>query len=496
MSKDIIKYNEYDFSDESFEKSIVEAQEKSFGMEGEWSRGFSGVGELGGFFNLGYGDDGFQRNLTISTFEARYIPTVHACVSAPKKAVGQCKINQFTIDKKGKHSVVSTSDCAKILNRPNHYQTWMLFISDMIAELGFEGESFAVVIRDKNGQVTSIHKCPLKTTSPYIAEDGSIFYSIGSNPMRPMEQDYMVPARDVWHLREHCPRHPLMGESPIKAAALAAGVNVALSRSQAAFFSQMSRPSGIISTDKDLKKDQLNMLREAWKDQAAGINQGQIPILGGGMKFQPLGITSQDAQLIEAQNLSTAEIAKVYGVPLPIIGEMENATLSNVEQMVNLWLSVSLGALLVNIESGLKVLFNLKGTDYIRIDTMSLLRSDFETKISSLSAAASKGIMTPNECRFRLDEGLHDVEHGDVPYMQVQNQPLGSELNPKADEPESNDNVEDDNEADKKIEDQNKEIASLKKKLSKKNTPKPTFEDSESEAVLAIRKAQLEADKI
>jgi len=394
------------------------------GSEGSIRSPFFGLGELGNWFHLGYGDDGFQRNLRLSGSSARNIPAAYASVMANARAVSQCYAEHRVIDKDGKNVKQKTSEVAKVLRSPNDYETWPQFILNLVAEMQFEGESFAIAIRDSTGtKIVALHKCPRKTCSPFIAEDGSIFYSVGSNPMRPQDQNYMIPARDILHLRNDCPRHPLIGESPIAAAALAAGINVVLSESQGAFFSQMSRPSGIISTDQVLTKDQIDVLRTAWNEQSAGLAQGKVPILGGGMKFSSMGISSQDSELIKAQKMTIADIARVFGVPLPVIGEMEGSTMNNVEQLVSLWLSISLGALLENVERSFDKLFKLGVDEYIEFDTAALLRTDFKGRIDGLTKAVQGGLFTPNEARAK--ERLHPVEHGDVPYMQAQMVELG-----------------------------------------------------------------------
>lgn len=398
-----------------------------FGGELSWRGPFSGRGELGGMHQIGSLDTGWQQNLTPQGCgNVRTIPMAFAAVMANARAVSQCYANHRRILDNGKHEIIRTSPAARILKYPNSYETWNLFISNMAAEMQFEGESFAVAIRDERQAITALHKFPRNSCSPYIADDGEIFYSVGANPMRPMDQNYMVPARDVLHLRNDCPRHPLIGESPIKAAALSAGVNVALSTSQAAFFTQMSRPSGIITTNEILNKEQMDILRAAWKEQSAGMSTGGIPILGGGMKFNPMGISSTDAQLIESQKYSAADIARVIGVPLPVVGELENSTMNNVEQLISLWLSVSLGALLENIEQSLNKLFKFGMDDYVELDTAALLRSDFSERVNGLVKGVQGGVFTPNEARAK--EGLHPVPHGDVAYLQAQMQEIGTKL--------------------------------------------------------------------
>ena len=88
-------------------------------------------------------------------------------------------------------------------------------------------------------------------------------------------------------------------------------VNVSLAGNQAAFFANMNRPSGVLSTDEKLKRDELATLREAFDARSKDINAGGLPILSHGLKFQPMHITSQDAQLIEAQR-SYAANSKMF----------------------------------------------------------------------------------------------------------------------------------------------------------------------------------------
>ena len=240
--------------------------------------------------------------------------------------------------------------------------------------------------------------------------------------MLPSTATYMAPQREVCHFRTYTPRHPLIGESPIKAAALACGINVALSESQASFFTQMNRPSGILSTDSQLTREQMSTLRAAFDEQSKGWAQGKMPILANGLKFQQLSVNSADAQLIEAQRMSIEDIARVFGVPLPIVGDLSKATFNNIESLINHWLSLSLGALIENIERSFDDVFGFTGTDFVELDTKALLRMDYAGRIDALARATQGGIMSPNEAR--ATEGLHKVEGGDEPFMQAQNTPM------------------------------------------------------------------------
>jgi HK97 family phage portal protein len=214
----------------------------------------------------------------------------------------------------------------------------------------------------------------------------------------------------------------LIGESPIKAAALAIGINVALSQSQAAFFSQMRRPSGILSTDQVLSAVQMKQLREAFDEQSRVWAKGGMPILGNGLKFQQLSIDSQDAQLVEAQRMSLEDICRVFGVPPPLVGDLSHATLNNSETLIQHFLSMSLGSYLEHIERSMDRLFGLGHNEYVELDTSALLRTDFAGRVDGLTKAIQGGLMTPTEARLR--EGLSPISGGDTAYLQRQMTPL------------------------------------------------------------------------
>jgi len=218
-----------------------------------------------------------------------------------------------------------------------------------------------------------------------------------------------------------------VGESPIKAAMMAISTNVALSKSQAAFFTHMSRPSGILSyqgtQDRPfLDKGQMESLKQAWAAASQDWNQGKTPILGANMRFQPMGVSSQDAELIQAQRMSLEDICRCFGVPGPLVGDLSNATLSNAETLMQSFLSMSLGAYIEQVERTLDRAFDLPENEFVELDTQALLRTNFEGRIQGLVKGIQGGLFTPNE--GRAVEGFGPVEGGDSAYLQRQMVPI------------------------------------------------------------------------
>jgi HK97 family phage portal protein len=390
-------------------------------QEGSLRGPFYAQGELGGWHQLGSLEDGFQRNLELNGLSARHIAPVYACVMLNARAISQCSPKHMVGSADGSFAPSTTSPASRVLHRPNSYETWAQFILNVVCGMLFDGEVLCLKVRDNRFAVTALHRVPRGTWSIHIApESKEIYYGISDGELYD-QPEMLIPAREVVHFRMHTPRNPLVGESPIKAAAMAAGINVALNRSQMQFFTQMNRPSGVLSTDLQLNADQMKMLRTAFDEQSKTWSQGGLPILSAGLKFQPMGVAQNDAQLIEQQKLSIADIARVFGVPMALLADSAGPQ-AGTESQITHWLSVGLGSIIENIERSLDVAFDLSATEHIQLDPTPLLRVDFAGRIDGISKAVQNGIITINEAR--LKEGFAPVQNGDQPVLQQQMTPL------------------------------------------------------------------------
>jgi HK97 family phage portal protein len=327
------------------------------------------------------------------------------------------------------------------LRYPNAYETWSQFIFNVGAEVGFEGESLALKVRDSRNAVAGFHRVPRRGWSIHVdPETKEIFYGLNDTDLY-HKPEMLVPQREVVHFRQHCPRHPLIGESSVKASALSVGINVALSKSQLYFFNQMARPSGVLSTDLSLNAEQVSQLRARFDDQSKYWNQGRVPILTNGLKWAPVNISQADSQLIEQQRLSALEVARVFSVPMALLAEGSGPQ-AGTAALITTWLSLGLGSLIENIERSLDRAFELPANEHIQLDTTPLLRSDPGSRAEMWSKNIQSGTMTINEVRLR--EGLAPVEGGDTPMVQQQMvgidllqqlhaATIASKLKPKAD---------------------------------------------------------------
>lgn len=398
------------------------------GREGSWRGPFYGQGENGNWFELGALDNGFQRNLNLDSHTIRQIPVVSGARLLYRNAFSQLRPEHHRYGDDGKITSVQTSAAARILVQPNSYESGAEFNARVIDAMIMHGECAIWAMRNNRSEVEELHILTSRTWSPQVdTETKAIFYAINHTGelLSPTDATMIVPARDICHLKWATPRHSLIGESPLVAVGLAAGINVALSQSQAVFFQQMRRPSGILETEETLTADQVKQLKETFESAAAGAAKGRMPLLQNGVKFQPITMSSQDAEVISALRMSNEEIARAMGVPPPMLGDLSQGTLTSTEQLVSAWMAFSLGGLIERYERSLDRLFGFNSRrDRIEMDTSGLLRTDMAARMDALGKGLMSGVLTPNEARRK--EGLSPIDGGDDAFMQRQQTPVSA----------------------------------------------------------------------
>lgn len=384
---------------------------------------------------LGFGpinptvDGGLATSWPSNWWQKNYTPlmygenaTVNGCVDAYAQTLATLPVRHIRRKSNGGKEIITTSAASRVLRKPNGYQTRTDFMLNLVRNLYFSGNAYGFATRNNRFEVDHIHLLPVRGTRPYIdPETKSIFYGVGENPLVG-DIDSLIPQRDIFHLRLHCPRHPLEGVTVLENCVLALQSNNALLGHQAAFFTNMSRPSGILSTDTTLTKDQFRQLQSAWRDKSQGLNSGEVPMLHSGFKFQSLSLNSQDAQIIQAYAMTVEDIARAFRIPLPLIGDLRQVGFNNVEQLVNYWLATGLGFLIEHVELAFASFFELPPGESIECDTKALLRTDFAARIDALTKGIQGGLYAPNEAR--AEEGLPEAEYGDEPRLQAQVVPL------------------------------------------------------------------------
>ena len=152
-----------------------------------------------------------------------------------------------------------------------------------------------------------------------------------ANPNLKEQGDVVLYADEVLHI-PGLGFDGLVGYSPIALAKNAIGISIACEEYGASFFGNgASPPSGVLEHPGVIKNPER--VRDAWQRAYGGRNAHKVAVLEEGMKFTPIAIPNNEAQFLETRKFQIEEIARMYRVPLHMIGDLDHATFSNVEHL-------------------------------------------------------------------------------------------------------------------------------------------------------------------
>ena len=210
----------------------------------------------------------------------------------------------------------------------------------------------------------------------------------------------------------------LVGYSPIALAKNAIGISIACEEYGASFFGNNANPSGVLEHPGVIKNP--DKLRDAWHRAYGGKNSHKVAVLEEGVKFTPISIPNNEAQFLETRKFQIEEIARMYRVPLHMIGDLDHATFSNVEHLSLDFVKYSLDPWIVRWEQSLqKALLSdsEKGQYFVKFNVDGLLRGDYASRMQGYATARQNGWMSANDIRELEDMNMLSEEEGGNLYL-------------------------------------------------------------------------------
>ena len=197
----------------------------------------------------------------------------------------------------------------------------------------------------------------------------------------------------------------ISGLPPVALARESFGVAKAAESMAAKLFGNGALLSGILTTTAQIDQEQSDTLKKRWREKIAGAQHGyDIAILDNGATFQSLTMPMADAQWIEGRTFQVEEIARWFGIPPAMLGEvskhasqgggngMEAQNLGFVQHTLTPWIA--------RIEQRVRseVLSNPRG-QVARFNMAELLRGDMATRYTAYATAVGRPFMAGNEAR-------------------------------------------------------------------------------------------------
>jgi HK97 family phage portal protein len=298
-----------------------------------------------------------------------------------------------------------------VLRKPNEFQNRIQFLENWVGSKLDRGNTYVLKRRDARNVVVALYVLNPDRVQPLVSDDGQVFYRLCADYLADIGKEVVVPAREIIHDRFNCLFHPLVGISPLYAAALAATQGTNIQRSSARLASNGVRPGGILTAPGKIDPESARRLKETWETQYAGAaGAAKIAILGDGLKFESLTMTADEAQLIEQLKFTAEMICSVYHVPPYKIGVGPLPSYNNVQALNVEYFSQCLQKHIEDIElcldeglgigEGVAINGQVYGTEF---DVDNLLRMDSATLMDVLDKG--KNYFTPDEGRAKIGYG-------------------------------------------------------------------------------------------
>jgi HK97 family phage portal protein len=184
---------------------------------------------------------------------------------------------------------------------------WSLpeFIYATLQSLLVRGNAYGLVV-DRAGagllpaQVELLDPNRVQVASPY----GPVEYRVDGQEVDPAS---------VWHVRAFTAPGQVLGLSPIQHARQAVGLGLGAERYAAKFYGESAIPSGVISTDQDIKPDRAQAIKDRWR--AAHQGNRDIAVLGNGAHFQAVTIPPRKASSSKPRRRTSPPSAATTGYP-------------------------------------------------------------------------------------------------------------------------------------------------------------------------------------
>lgn len=232
-------------------------------------------------------------------------------------------------------------------------------------------------------------------------DDGSMSAN-PSNPGTPVYDDIPDgPGCPVFHI-PGMGFDGLQGVSPILMAAQTFGTAIAADKLAARFYSRGQQLGGIVKVKAPLaNQSQADAIKMHWRDSHGGIrNSGDVAVLDAETDFQPITIAPEALQFLQSRQWQATEVARMFGVPPHLIGELEKSTSwgAGIEQQNIGFVAYTIRGYTDRVEQRFTREFGTRGKP-LEFDLDRLLRGSTMERFQAYGQAIGWGWMTRAEAR-------------------------------------------------------------------------------------------------
>jgi HK97 family phage portal protein len=279
-------------------------------------------------------------------------------------------------------------DLPPLLRQPSATMNLPEFIYTTLQALLTRGNTFGLIVDRAGAGLLPAQVELLANDRVQVEANSRIIWRIDGQEVDPAS---------IWHVKAFTAPGQVLGLSPIGHARQAIGLGIAAEKYAAKFFGESAIPSGVLTSDQDIKQDRADQLKARWRQSHAGSRD--IAVLGNGARFQAVTIAPEEAQFLETTQANIRTICRYFGVQPELIGadSGNSLTYANVEQRALDFLTFGLRPWLVRLETAISAL--LSSTTTVKFNAAALVRTDLLTRYQAHESAIRAGWKLRSEVR-------------------------------------------------------------------------------------------------
>ena len=352
----------------------------------------------------------------LSAESAVRISTVYSCIRVRAESIAALPMRLYQIAPDGSKTLAYNQPIYRLLHsEPNSWMTAAEFWELCCWCLDVYGNFYAYIVRVAGTPTEIIPLSNSSVSCEYITGTNTPQYIITLKSNDEKIRQVVCGEKDVLHIRLNAP-DGLHGISPIgQVNRLMYNANATESLAGKVYQSG-AITSGVLCTENKLDRETHKIIRDTFYNEYVGTaNAGKPMILDGGLKYNQFKISLVDAQFIDSRKYDRDEICGVFRIPPHLVGNLDHATFSNIEQQNLQFINYSLAPYLRRIEQRVNkqiIPEKMRKSYRFKFDLGSLLRGDSNSQVNYVKSLLDSGIITINDALNIL--GMNTCSGGDI----------------------------------------------------------------------------------
>ncbi len=296
--------------------------------------------------------------------------------------------------------------------RPNPWMSSYDFFRLQMSFVLLQGNAYSHIIR-KRGKPTMLVPLHPQRVKVRLTAGGQKIYSFMKEDSSTLE----IPMDSMLHFKGMS-NNGLTGLSVIEdVAKQSIGLGLAQEEYGSRSFGQRANIAGTLEHPTKLDDSAHKRISDSWNKTYSGLQAShKVAILEGGMKFNPISMTNEAAQYIEARKFQVEEICRIFRVPPHKIMDFSRAHFNNIEHTSIEFYTETIVPWATCIEKEIDWILigepELKRR-FVKFNMKAVLRGDNKTRAEVQNTRLNNGMLSINEARE--EEDLNPIgPEGDV----------------------------------------------------------------------------------